>query len=269
MKKIILLTAAGLLCCACSVKDHPVLPDDGLIRFYAEGLNTTVSTKTDAVTSLDSFNVIATTGTAGSETQAWEPVQFSGNPYSADKYWPASDPEYHFYAANANLSFSAQGCGITVADASKDIVAAYLPDPSYKNSNNLTFYHIFTRIGTIMVKSPSGYQINDVSLALSAPVSGRYNVRTGAWTPGTSQAQSLNVGSNDVYVVPGTYTLTVNYTLSKGDYTDSFSKSGSVTLEKGKINKISTTVPEGSATEIRFSVTIDPWTEIELTPELQ
>ena len=269
MKKIILLTAAGLLCCACSVKDHPVLPDDGLIRFYAEGLNTTVSTKTDAVTCLDSFDVIATTGTAGSETQAWEPVQFSGNPYSADKYWPASDPKYHFYAANTDLSFSAQGCGITVADASKDIVAAYLPNPSYKNSNNLTFQHIFTRIGTIIVKSPSGYQINDVSLALSAPVSGRYNVRTGTWTPGTSQAQSLKVGSNDVYVVPGTYTLTVNYTLSKGDYTESFSKSGSVTLEKGKINKISTTVPEGSATEIRFSVTIDPWTEIELTPELQ
>ena len=268
MKKIILLTAAGLLCCACSVKDHPVLPDDGLIRFYAEGLNTTVSTKTAAVTSMDSFDVIATTGTAGSETQVWGPVQFSGNPYSADKYWPASDPKYHFYAANENLSFSAQGCGITVADASKDIVAAYLPNPSYKNSNNLTFQHIFTRIGTIIVKSPSGYQINDVSLALSAPVSGRYNVRTGTWTPGTSQAQSLKVDSNDVYVVPGTYTLTVNYTLSKGDYTERFSKSGSVTLEKGKINKISTTVPEGSATEIRFSVTIDPWTEIELTPEL-
>ena len=68
MKKIILLTAAGLLCCACSVKDHPVLPDDGRIRFYAEGLNTTVSTKTAAVTSMDSFDVIATTGTAGSET---------------------------------------------------------------------------------------------------------------------------------------------------------------------------------------------------------
>ena len=195
-------------------------------------------------------------------------MQFSGNPYSADKYWPASDPQYHFYAANENLSFSAQGCGIQVADASKDIVAAYLPDPSYKNSNDLTFQHIFTRIGTIQVMAPSGYTITNVSLALSAPVSGRYNVRTGAWTPGTSQAQSLNVGSNDVYVVPGTYTLTVNYTLSKGDYTERFSKSGSVTLEKGKINKISTTVPEGSATEIRFSVTIDPWTEIELTPEL-
>ena len=269
MKKIILLTAAGLLCCACSVKDHPVLPDDGLIRFYAEGLNTTVSTKTAAITSLDSFNVIATTGTAGSETQVWGPVQFSGNPYSADKYWPASDPKYHFYAANTDLSFSAQGCGITVADASIDIVAAYLPDPSYKNSNNLTFHHIFTRIGTIQVNAPSDYTITDVSLALSAPVSGSYNLRTGAWSPGTSVSQSLNVGSNDVYVVPGTYTLTVNYTLSKGDYTDSFSKSGSVTLEKGKINKISTTVPEGSATEIRFSVTIDPWTEIELTPELQ
>lgn len=269
MKKIILLTAAGLLCCACSVKDHPVLLDDGLIRFYAEGLNTTVSTKTAAVTSMDSFDVIATTGTAGSETRVWGSVRFSGNPYSADKYWPASDPKYHFYATNANLSFSAQGCEIPVTDASIDIVAAYLPKPSYKNSNNLTFHHIFTRIGTITVNSPSGYQINDVSLALSAPVSGLYNVRTGAWTPGTSQAQSLNVGSNDVYVVPGTYTLTVNYTLSKGDYTESFSKSGSVTLEKGKINKISTTVPEGSATEIRFSVSIEPWTEIELTPELK
>lgn len=269
MKKIILLTAAGLLCCACSVKDHPVLPDDGLIRFYAEGLNTTVSTKTAAVTSLDSFNVIATTGTAGSETQVWGPVQFSGSPYSADKYWPASDPKYHFYAANENLSFSAQGCEIPVADASIDIVAAYLPNPSYKTSNNLTFQHIFTRIGTIQVNAPSGYTITDVSLALSAPVSGTYNLRTGVWTAGSAIAQSLHTGTNDVYVVPGTYTLTVNYTLSKGDYTESFSKSGSVTLEKGKINKISTTAPEGSATEIRFSVTIEPWTEIELTPELK
>ena len=117
--------------------------------------------------------------------------------------------------------------------------------------------------------APSGYTITNVSLALSAPVSGSYNLRTGAWIAGSAIAQSLHAGSNDVYVVPGTYTLTVNYTLSKGDYTERFSKSGSVTLEKGKINKISTTVPEGSATEIQFSVTIDPWTEIELTPELQ
>lgn len=99
-------------------------------------------------------------------------------------------------------------------------------------------------------------------------MSGSYNLRTGAWSPGSSVSHSLKVGPNDVYVVPGTYTLTVNYTLSKGDYTDSFSKSGSVTLEKGKINKISTTVPEGSATEIQFSVSIVSWTEIDLTPEL-
>ena len=98
---------------------------------------------------------------------------------------------------------------------------------------------------------------------------GTYNLRTGAWSglsaasdracasfSGSTSSQS---SSNDIWLVPGTYTISVSYTLTKGEYVVPFTKTGNVTLVAGKTNNISTTAVGGSASEIVFSVSLTPW----------
>ena len=239
--------------------------------FAAGGLDVSVETRATPVTELATFNVLASTGSAGSESQAWAPVAVtkSGSTYLTGKYWPAADPSYHFYASNAALTFAAAGSTVT-ADGSTDVVCAYLPSPAYGEPNALTFDHIYARVGSFSVATQSGYEISAVSATLKNGVSGgTYNLRTGAWsglsaasdracasfTGGTSSQSS----SNDIWLVPGTYTISVSYTLTKGEYVVPFTKTGSVTLVAGKTNNISTTAVGGSASEIVFSVSLASW----------
>ena len=245
--------------------------NDSEIRFSAGGLDVSVETRATPVTELATFNVLASTGSAGSESQAWAPVAVtkSGSTYLTGKYWPAADPSYHFYASNAALTFAAAGSTVT-ADGSTDVVCAYLPSPAYGEPNALTFDHIYARVGSFSVATQSGYEISAVSATLKNGVSGgTYNLRTGAWsglsaasdracasfTGGTSSQSS----SNDIWLVPGTYTISVSYTLTKGEYVVPFTKTGSVTLVAGKTNNISTTAVGGSASEIVFSVSLTSW----------
>lgn len=223
------------------------------------------------MTELATFNVLASTGSAGSESQAWAPVAVtkSGSTYLTGKYWPAADPSYHFYASNAALTFAAAGSTV-IADGSTDVVCAYLPSPTYGEPNALTFDHIYARVGSFSVATQSGYEISAVSATLKNGVSGgTYNLRTGAWSglsaasdracasfSGSTSSQS---SSNDIWLVPGTYTIRVSYTLTKGEYVVSFTKTGSVTLVAGKTNNISTTAVGGSASEIVFSVSLTSW----------
>lgn len=233
---------------------------DRLITFTAEGegLSTEVVTKATAVTSLSSFNVSATTGTAGSETTKWNSVAFSGSTsYTGGKYWPASNPSYHFYAANAPITFAAGGS--TVApDGSTDVVVAYLASPAYGASNALTFNHVYARVGSVSISAASGTLSNVSATLKNVATGGTYNIRTGAWTAGTKADKTLTVGSNDLYVVPGTYSLSVTYTVSNGDYSATFTKSGNVTLQQGKVNNISATAPNTS-TAITFTVSVTAW----------
>lgn len=230
-----------------------------LIAFTAEGdLETAVETKVSAVTSLSSFYVGATKGSAGSETSVWNSATFSGSSsFTGGKYWPSSDQSYHFYASNAALTFAA--AGTTVApDGSTDVVVAYLASPTYKSSNALTFGHVYARVGTVSISAAAGSLSNVSATLKNVATGGTYNLRTGAWTAGTKSDKTLTVGSNDLYVVPGTYTLSVTYTITNGDYSATFTKSGSVTLQQGKVNSISATAPNTS-TGITFTVSVTAW----------
>ena len=72
-----------------------------------------------------------------------------------------------------------------------------------------------------------------------------------------------------MYLVPGSYTLTVSYTLTKGDWTQNFTKSASVTLVGGKINNISGTASGGNASEISLSVSLTPWGSNNITADFK
>jgi hypothetical protein len=143
--------------------------------------------------------------------------------------------------------------------------------------NQLTFNHVLTRLGKCTITQPSGYQGSNLRITITPKTSGTYNLRTGAWSA-TSNASSETLvtssfdggGSvNDIYLIPGRYTLNATYTLTKGTYTENFSKSATVRLDGGYINQISATLPEGNATDLQFTVTVTPWTNHSMTATFQ
>jgi len=234
-------------------------------------------TKTvEEVKSLDSFLVIATTGSSGSEDNAWDETRFSKEggteEFKGSKYWPTENPGYHFYSSNESMNFSRQGCSLT-ASGDKDVVCAYIENPSYKNVNNLMFDHIYSRVGKFVMNTQEGYEITVISATLLCPVSGTYNIRLGngktdgsGWTPGESGMRTL-LEENDLYVVPGAYELTVTYTLKKGAWEKNFTKKADITLVKGKVCNITGNAVGGDAAEIKVNVSVEPWKYGEVTAQ--
>lgn len=266
MKRLILLSVglAALISCQ---KEAAVRVDAAPqeITFQVEGdLDFNVETRATAVTSLSSFNVIAENSSAA--TQVWSSsASQSGSNYLTNKYWPITDQTYAFYASNASMTYSQQGATIAVSNANTDIVAAYsaYSASNYKKSIGLTFNHIFARVGTFTVSAPSGYTVSNVSsVVMSAPVSGTYNVKNGTWSRGSATSHTMANGSNDLYVTPGAVTVTVTYTLTRGEYVKTFTKSATVTLVGGKINNITATPSFAAgeeASEITLTVSLNAW----------
>lgn len=276
------LTVLSVLSCNKVAGGAEPAPYDAVTRaseeivFTAGGdlFDASVQTKagTSAVTSLSSFNVLCVKGTAGSSESAVFNSSFSGSTnYTGGKYWPSTDQSYKFYAANESMTTAASGPTIAAAN-SKDIVCAFLASPTYRSSNKLTFNHIFARIGTCNITAPSTYTVSNLKVTVTPKTGGTYALFAGnGKTDGTgwsetatgsavTLASALNSSAdNNLYLVPGSYTLTATYTLTKGDYTEAFSKTSTVSLVGGKINNISATLPQGNAAEIVFTVSVTAW----------
>jgi len=257
--------AAAALLSSCNKMDSPALASQEgpsmakEIRFQVSDVD--ISTKVSEVTGLNSFNVLATTGNEGSESKKWDATASkSGNSYGTQKYWPSTDPSYHFYASNAAISFNQDGSTVE-GSAAADLVCAYLAQPVHNASNTLNFIHPQARVGEVSVTAASGYTLSDVSTYMAnVKESGKYNIRTSAWSDCRSTDKlNLTVGTNDKYIVPGSYVMYVTYTISKGDYSASFTKSGSVYVSQGKINSISVRIADEPAVGISFSVNVSPW----------
>lgn len=244
-----------------------------------------VSTKADEVTALSAFYVSAVTSSAGVEASAWNSTEFSLVPasdpatYAANKFWPSSNPSYLFYASNLPLLFDAGGTTVSASNTA-DVVCAYMTEPAYEQRNTLAFEHIFARIGEVSVTAQDGYTISNLTITVTPKVSGTYNLRTGAGqTDGTGWSSTVDANeatticartegiapsssytqSNDVWLVPGTYTLTAGWTATKDDYTQSFSEiTATVNLVAGKVNSISAGIV-GNATQITLGVSLTAW----------
>ena len=241
------------------------------ICFTASGIGLEISTKVDAVTALESFNVIATTGSLNAETTSWSTVATrSGNMYVTDKYWPSTNPSYHFYASNTAISIY-NGAPLVTCDGSADVVCASMVSPSYNIiDNNFAFKHIMARIGTVTAASTQGYAVSGVSITMqNMKTGGTYNVRAEMWSSETLQAAyAVPVGENDLYVVPGSYSTSVTFTLTKGDYTGTFTRQGGVTLTRGKVNNIAISLTGDPAVPVDFTVSLDDWESLPVSLSL-
>ena len=254
--------------------------------FAAEVVTKAGPTQVTALSGAD-LKVQCTTGSAGSETSVWavSSTTKSGSSYQTGKYWPQTNPSYHFYASNAAMTFAAAGTQVKPTSIAQDIVVAYLASPTYKASNALTFEHIYAQVGKCTISAPAGYTVTGLTVKMTPKVPGSsssYNIRTGAgktdatgWS-GTVDGSEVTlcnaVGSttdNDLWLVPGSYTLTAAYTLTKGDFTKAYTKTSTVTLQKGKNHNISATLPDAGSEiqDIVFTITITPWTDVDVTPD--
>ena len=298
MKKIFyVLFLAGLILAACNKQAPEVtVPEQDEIAFVMGGeFVSVVETRATPVTdaNLSTLYVNATTG-SGSESAAFTSVSFtkSGSTWTGGKYWPSSDPGYHFYAANVALTHTSSGATVSPSNANTDIIVDYVATSNWKQNTTLNMDHIFAQVGTVSMKAPAGYAVTNMKITLQPVIGGTYNLKSDSWTTrGSAQGATYILGSsssgvtvstesnnatytgpdNDLWLVPGTYTLTATYTISKGDYSASVTKTCDVTLIQGKNNNIGPTVsgnvdipniPEPTdMAEITFTVNVTPWSD--------
>ena len=245
-----------VLTCGSCVKDAPVLqvsslPSDAITFGVDDSFTAEVQTKATEVTSLSSFYVTAVTGSAGSESSVWNSVTFSqvagSSPaaYASNKYWPASNSGYKFYGSNIALNYAAGGTYVNASNAT-DVVCAYLSSPTYNTKNTLTFEHIFARLCRVDVVEQTGYTISNIQMYIIPKTGGTYNLRTKEWSSvatgsATIIASSTGANNNDIFCVPGTYSITVSWVArdASGVSVTHTNEVCNVPMASGKTNNIS------------------------------
>lgn len=275
----------------CNKMETPGAEQDDEIVFRVGGAaaSAEVLTKATAVGSANlvsnGFLVNCVNGTPGADVQVWSNAHFTktGDVWKANKWWPLTNNSYRFYGVYSldlaeespalSMTYAAGGPTIS-ASAAYDILAAYLEAPTYKSPNTLVFDHIFARVKNMTVTAIDGYTISGVTINITPKVSGMYNLYTGhgqtdgtGWTS-TSTGAAVNLANatpgtktNDLYLVPGTYTLSASWTATKDNYTETFTNmTVDVSLVAGKTNNISVNLT-GNGTEIVFNVTVSDWAD--------
>ena len=285
MKKLFLIFGfiAAVACNQMSLMPVPET-DSGKIRFLAEGpaIEMEVSTKatvnTSAQLETNGFLANAVKGSAGSDVEVWSNQLFTkiGDAWEQDKWWPNADESYRFfgvYPASYTTTFTAGGPTIAATTAN-DILCAYKGDATYKTVNTLTFEHIFARLSNVTVTAVEPYTISAISINITPKTGGTYNLYTGAGHADGTGWSSTTTGSvtnianatpgtknNDLYLVPGQYTLSATWTATKDSYSQTFSNIYvDVDLVAGKTNNI-TAALTGNGTEIHFGVNVTAWAD--------
>ncbi len=264
--------------------------------------------------SLSTVYVTATTGTQETQKFLNQAFTKSGSTWTGGKYWeePASGQNsvaYHFYLSNAQLTAGSGTAGPTIApaNANTDIVVDYLPSPAYKEVATAHMEHIFARFTDVTLKAPAGYKATNIKLSFLPITSGTFSLKqmdtytvdashpdvgwttkgsastTAAYLVGSaSSGASINTAggtytntNNDVWFVPGSYTLTLSYTLStdNGDWSKAYTKTATVALQRGKKNKIvlnnnqpNIPDPGSDVTTVTFDLDVTPWNDNPLHP---
>lgn len=239
-------------------------------------LDMAVSTKATEVTSLSTLNIVRTTGTWKSETNkdAKSSASVSAGKINTGWYQTATPTGYNYYLSNSAMTFAAGGSTIAATNTT-DIIAGCTNAANSTLTPSVTLEHIFARTAGLTANAPAGYSISGVTWKIQSKAggtggtAGTYNIATKAWSGVTALANTTFTASSDLYLTPGVYTVSITYTLTKGDYSKTSTKSGDVTLVAGKKNSISVKSANGDgvvpfddgvgAQEIVLSVTLTPW----------
>ncbi len=255
--------------CAKSVEPENQNPKEIVLCVGGDTIDMQVQTKTTAITTVpSSLYYSMTTGTLGSEETS-KKGSTSGNVGSGKiatgVYQTLTPTYYNYYVSNAAITFASSGSTISASNTT-DVIAGKVT--SDKTNPTVTLDHIFARTGTLTLNSQSGYTLSNVSWKIESSTAGTggiYNIANGRWPSVTALSSTAITKDSDMYLVPGNYTLSVTYTLSKGDWNQTFNKKATVTLVAGKVNNISGTASGGNASEISITVTLTPWEQNDIT----
>lgn len=259
--------------CAKSVEPENQNPKEIVLCVGDDTIDMDVQTKATAITAIPStlyFSV--TTGKQGSSETAKkqsESVSSAGGKIATGLYQTVNATSYNYYVSNLPITFAASGSTVSASNAT-DVIAGTTTSDS--TSPSVTLDHIFARTGTLTLNTQDDYDLSNVSwkiASVTGGTAGTYNIATKAWSSLTALNSTSITELSDMYLVPGSYTLTVSYTLTKGDWTQNFTKSASVTLVGGKINNISGTASGGAASAISLSVSLTPWGSTNITADFK
>lgn len=275
-----ILALAVPLACQKSAPDGPELGGPEIVLQVDNQMDAVVTTK--AVTAVESLPSSlywgATTGgnAAGSsnETTKWSAASknVSTGKISTGKYQTASPTTYNYYVSNVNFTVGANTSVTATGGTSGTDVICGRGARTSNATPSVTLDHIFCRTGTLTMNTQSGYDISNISWTIAGEgaitgTAGTYSMRSGTWTSSSAALSSTAItSSSDMYLIPGSYTFSCTYTLTKGDWTQTFTKSATVTLVGGKVNNITGTASGGSASQIVISVSLTAWGTENLTP---
>lgn len=267
MKRILLFTAliaTTVVSCNKTPISESISVDSGEIILVVDDdkIDMDVTTKASAITAVPSslyWSCTTGTSTQSSKTTSTSKSVSSGK-ISTGLYQTASATAYNHYVSNEPIAFAAAGSTISATNDT-DVIAGVCKAQT-STSPSVTLNHIFARTGTVSVSATNGYSLSGVSWkieSVSGGTGGTYNIYTDTWSGLTSLGSTTFTSSSDLYLVPGTYRVTVSGTQSLGDYSSAFSKSATITLSAGKVNNISATMSGSGASSITLSVSLSEW----------
>lgn len=267
------ISVITLLLISCNKEDvkQPIssVPEEIVLTVDGTGIEADVLTRTTAVSSVPgSLYFAGTTGSGTSQSNKWSSTSksVSSGKISTGYYQTASATTYNYYLSNLPMTYGSSGYTISADGTSIDAIAG--TTSSYSTSPSVSMSHIFGRTGSVS-GSCSGYSISNLSVTIKsnsgAGYKGTYNIYTGTWSSVTALSSTTLTSSSDLYLVPGSYTISASATRTKGDYVGTVSGSTSVTLTAGKIHDIAIVFTGDPAQPINISVSLASWSTTTVT----
>lgn len=274
MKRIVfpvLLTCFAVLCLGSCQKNltGDASPEEIVLVVDDGSVDMEVQTKapSSTVSSVPSSLYLArTTGTWKSETSKNTSASknVSSGKINTGWYQTATATAYNYYLSNASITFASGGSTVSAANTT-DVVAGCTQGATTSTTPSVALEHIFARTGTLTCNTQSGYSISSVSWKIQSVsgdtggTKGTYNIATKAWSNVTALSSTTFTSSSDLYLTPGKYSVSVSYTLTLGEWSHSFTRTGEVTLKGGNVNNITCTATGGAASQIALTVTLTGW----------
>ncbi len=271
MKKIasvlILLTLVPVSCTKEPV-ETVVANEDGegkeiVLDFRQPEDSGAVPTKATAITELPSSLYYMITNTSGSSIKKSGTGTVTDGVIATGVYQTSTPTPYYYFVSNSTPMLISGKTKMHVTTSTDVICGVNL---SSGTTVNVTMQHVLARVGTVSVSAEAGYTVSSVSLTLVAPGTGcDFNATDNIYESVSTGSDVVIAGAvgnnaNDLYVVPGSYTLNLSYILRMNNYYKSFSKSTTIYLSRGQVHSINV-VLDGDATQVDYSVTVRPFTE--------
>ena len=247
---------------------------------------------TAPITSLDGFYVTASIGIDMKEQQIFGNEPFKWNDgegfYVSSRYWPPVDEGYHFYASNLPIHFAFKGDFYIDAGVEDDVdlVSAYIPFGEWMQVNHLTFNHLLSRVGDVIVKpqqvgngNTDYYTISKVEINLLPDTHRHYILGDNLWEKTSSDGVLRNMASsvsaipesapyftqhNDIWALPGRFKAFLSY---RAEYEEWFKEYTNVpvkvTLTQGCINDVTFELG-GDPVDVAFTVTVRDWNDVDI-----